>query len=100
MLNHYEGWSEAELLILRKSLQGQSVNGQVLRTSIAGVSVEKAPFATSGGSRVTTLKRVQYALWLIGETQVADTASGITVNPYQNPWTSTIKRTRVNYTDY
>jgi len=95
MLNRYEGWSEAELLILRKQVQGQSVSGQVIRSSIAGVSVEKAPFATSGGSRTSTLKWIQYALWLIGEANVA--SGDLETNNYANPWTSTVKRTRANY---
>lgn len=95
MFNHYEGWSLADLLVLRTQLTTQMASGQVTRTSIAGVSVEKAPFATSGDSQVITLKRVQYALWLLGEANVADGSAES--NPYANPYTSTVKRTRANY---
>lgn len=94
MLNHYEGWSESDLLILRRSLQGQTVTGQVLSSSIAGVSVTKA--ATQGGqSRIVTLKRVQYSLWVIGNARFV--ADATVANPYQNPYTSTVKRTRASY---
>lgn len=97
MRNHYEGWSEAELLVLRKSRQEAAGNGQVIRTSIAGVSVEKA--AATGGHTTADIisARIQYSLWLIGEAHVADPDSDIEVNPYQNPYTATAKRTRASY---
>lgn len=97
MRNHYEGWSEDELLKLRKSRQEAAGSGQVIRTSIAGVSVEKA--AATGGSTTQDIisARIQYSLWLIGQAQVAAEDSGITVNPYQNPYTATVKRTRASY---
>jgi hypothetical protein len=97
MRNYYEGWSEADLLALRKTLQTESGSGQVIRSSIAGVSVEKSPFAGGSAARDQTSARVQYSLWLIGQAQVADETSGITVNPYEQPYLATVKRTRPSY---
>ena len=93
MLNHYEGWSERELLALRKSLQGQTVNGQITRWTSEGLTVEKSAL-TGGVSRTTQLRRIQYSLWLIGEANyLVDTNA----TRYQNPYTSAIKRTRTTY---
>ncbi len=97
MMNHYEGWSEKDLLDLRTRLQRQSATGRVIRSSIAGLSTEKE---TSGrgidwrSSQIVELKRIQYALWLIGERKAAE---GGDANTYQNPYTATIKRTRTQY---
>lgn len=93
MFNHYEGWSEKDLLDLRRRLQGESVAGQVIKSSIAGVTVEKAQTA-GGANKLLVLKRIQYALWLIGEKKAAE---GGDANSYQNPYTSTVKRTRARY---
>jgi hypothetical protein len=91
-MNDYEGWSEKDLLDLRTRLQRRSASGSVTRSSIAGLMVEKT--ATSGASQLVERKKVQYALWLIGEKKAAE---GGDANPYENPYTATIKRTRTQY---
>jgi hypothetical protein len=99
MRNYYEGWSEAELLALRKNLQNQAGTGQVLRASIAGVSVERAALSGggSGPARDQILDRVQYSLWLIGEINLADPTQELTANPYENPYVTKVRRTRAAY---
>src|SRR6185369_11042195 len=92
-VNIYEGWSEKDLLDLRARLQRREAVGTVTRASIAGLSVEKA--VASGESQTVALKRVQYALWLVGEKKLA--AGDADENPYQNPYAATIKRTRTRY---
>lgn len=92
-MNYYEGWTEKDLLALRKRVQGRQANGPVTRSSIAGVSVEKA--APSGTSQVIELKRIQYSLWLLGEAKAAEDEEY--TNEYANPYTATIRRTSARY---
>ena len=91
-MNHYEGWSVKDLEALRKRLQAREANGPITRSSIAGLSVEKA--IPTGTDAVIVLKRVQYALWLLGEAKLDEDG---TPNPYQNPYTATIRRTGARY---
>jgi len=91
--NYYEGWSEAKLLDLRTRLQSAVSTGSVTRTSIAGVSVEKA--SKTGPENTAELKRVCYALFLLGAAKVA--AGDEVTNPYTNPYASSVKRTRTTY---
>lgn len=68
--NYYEGWSEAELLQLRRQVQTELAGGRITETRLAGES-------TSTNDRNSTplevtLERIAYALWLIDSSKYAN----------------------------
>ncbi len=78
-VNYYEGWTEAELLALRKTVQATLATGRPVEVSLAGERVRMDD--KQGSPPEVTLERIAYALYQL---YVAGETTTDTV--YQNPY--------------
>lgn len=75
--NYYEGWSEQQLLALRRELQAQLAAGRPTEVRLAGNTV-RTDGADARAVEVS-LERIAYALWCLYD-------AGETETVYKNPY--------------
>lgn len=70
-VNYYEGWTEAELLALRRTVQEALAPGRPTEVRLAGESVRTD--AGDAAAPELTLERIAYALYCLYLTGETDT---------------------------
>lgn len=89
--NYYDGWTEAELLTERKTVQLQLSSGRLTEIRLAG-ELTRTDHASDYTPLEMTLERIAYALYLL-YTAGATTSGTV----YQNPYTREPGVTIQNY---
>lgn len=83
-MNYYAGRTEAELLILLKSVQERSSKGVIGMSSGAGIQQQ---YTFSEAAKIDlVIRRILYSLYLISP------------STYDNPYAARVRRTRPAYT--
>jgi hypothetical protein len=78
--NYYEGWTEADLLTLRREVQQQLHAGRVTEIRLAGESTRTD--ARDAASLEQTLQRIAYALSLIDSEKYPNPNNVITIQSH------------------
>lgn len=81
--NFYEGWTEAQLLELRMSVQQELAGGRVTETRLAGNSTRTDD--RNSTPLETTLERIAYALWKLNPNSYPNPSAnnpGVTLQRY------------------